>query len=227
MMSPVGLNVAKFYPAPNYNAVGNNYQAFANNIDNWDSFVAKGDERLSDKDTFSVNFGKRYERKNGPWQGSNLGEFGDGERDDNELGGLTYTHIFSPRLILEARGGLSRNPERQHILANGGSGVPINNFPTAAQLGIQGSTSNPMLAGFPKISVTNYLALGFNDGEPVQLSGIAQNHKEQIFRLTELHRIDLQPLSDQRKPRNPLQDGPDQVKALGDRYCRCREKHAR
>jgi hypothetical protein len=168
LMNPVGRAVASFYPAPNYNAVAHNYQAFANNVDNWDSFVAKGDERLSDKDTFSVNFGKHYERNNAPWAGSNLGEFGNYVRNDRELGGLTYTHIFSPGLILEARGGVSRTAEREHSLFNGGFGLPSVTFPTAAQLGMQGSTTNPMLAGFPLIDVTNYLAVGFSADEPVQ-----------------------------------------------------------
>jgi outer membrane receptor protein involved in Fe transport len=168
LMSPVGLAVARFYPAPNYNAVGNNYQSFANNIDNWDSFVAKGDERLTDKDTFSVVFSKRFERSNAPFAASKLGEFGNYVRNDREIGGLTYTRIFSPTLILQVRGGVSRNAEREHILSDGGFGLPSNTLPTAAQLGMQGSTSDPMLAGFPLINVTNYLALGFGNDMPRQ-----------------------------------------------------------
>jgi outer membrane receptor protein involved in Fe transport len=166
LMSPVGLNIAKYYPLPNYNQSGNNYQSYADNIDNWDSIVVKGDERLTDKDTFSVNFGKRFERSNAPFKASNLAEFGNTLRDDRELGGLTYTHIFSPGLILEARGGVSRASVRQNILPDGGDGVPVNHFPTAQQLGIQGSTTNPMLAGFPLIKVTNYLSVGFIANQP-------------------------------------------------------------
>src|ERR1019366_3238820 len=168
LMSPVGLAVARFYPAPNYNNIVNNYQSFVNNVDNWDSFVVKGDERLTDKDNFSVNFGKHYERNNAPWAASNMGEFGNYVRNDRELGGLSYTHIFSPGLILEARGGLSRTAEREHSLNSGGFGLPAETFPIAAQLGILGSTSNPVLAGFPLITVTNYLKLGFSADEPVQ-----------------------------------------------------------
>jgi outer membrane receptor protein involved in Fe transport len=168
LLSPVGLAVSKFYPLPNYNQSGNNYQAFVNNIDNWDSVVTKGDERLTDKDTISVNWGKHWERNNAPWASSNLGEFGNYIRNDREMGGLTYTHIFSPTLVLEARGGLTRTAEPEHVLANGGFGLPSETFPTAAQLGIQGSTSDPMLAGFPLINVTNYLKLGFAADEPNQ-----------------------------------------------------------
>jgi outer membrane receptor protein involved in Fe transport len=168
MMNPVGVAVAKFYPAPNYVSPANNYQSFANHIDNWDSITSKFDERLSDKDTFSVNWGKRWERSNAPFAQDALGEFGNYVRDDREMGGLTYTHLFSPTLIFEARGGVARTSEREHILANGGFGLPNETFPTAAQLGIQGSTTNPMLQGFPLVTVTNYLALGFQNNQPVQ-----------------------------------------------------------
>lgn len=71
-------------------------------------------------------------------------------------------------LILEVRGGISRTSEREHILSDGGFGLPEETFPTAAQLGMQGSTSNPMLAGFPLINVTSYLSLGYAANEPVQ-----------------------------------------------------------
>jgi outer membrane receptor protein involved in Fe transport len=168
LMSPVGLAVARFYPIPNYISPANNYQAFANNIDNWDSLTTRFDERLDDKDTLFIDWGKRYERKNAPWAGSDLGEFGNYIRDDREMGGLTYTRIFSPTLILDLRGGIARTSEREHILSDGGFGLPQETFPTAAQLGMQGSTTDPMFAGFPKINVTNYLGLGYAANEPVQ-----------------------------------------------------------
>jgi hypothetical protein len=160
LMSPQGLAVAKFYPAPNYHSVANNYQAFANNLSNWDAIVVKGDERLTSKDSFTVIFSKRWARGTAPFDESNLGEFPTYTRDDRELGGLTYTRIFSPTLIMEARGGISRNAERQSIVNAG--------FPTGAQLGIQGGISDPALAGMPTINVTNYLTIGFNPAMPRQ-----------------------------------------------------------
>ena len=69
-------------------------------------------------------------------------------------------HVFSS-LISEARAGFSRNAEREHIVCRLGQ-------PTAAQLGMAGSTTDPMLAGFPKINVTNYATLGYTANEPVQ-----------------------------------------------------------
>src|SRR6266446_4985511 len=47
MFSPVALNVMAFYPLPNRVAVGNNYLATANNVDDWDSFLGKVDHRFS------------------------------------------------------------------------------------------------------------------------------------------------------------------------------------
>ena len=168
LMSPVGLAVAKFYPLPNYVSPANNYQSYAVNINNWDSITSKFDERINDQNTVSVNWGKRWERSNAPWAEDALGEFGNYVRDDREMGGVTYTHIFSPTLVFEARGGIARTAEREHILANGGYGLHSESFPSAAQLGIQGSTTNPMLQGFPLVTVTNYLALGFANNQPVQ-----------------------------------------------------------
>src|SRR5260370_24754781 len=61
---------------------------------------------------------------------------------------------------MEARLGVSRNASREHILEHG--------HPNAASLGMQGSTSDPMLAGFPLINVTGYLPVGYAANEPVQ-----------------------------------------------------------
>src|SRR5262249_32720927 len=95
-----------------------------------------------------------------PWAGSNLGLFQNGVRDDRELGGIDYTHIFSPTLLTEIRLGISRNATREHMIADGGD--------VAAQLGMQGSTQDPLLRGFPLVNVTNYLSLGYANNEPVQ-----------------------------------------------------------
>src|SRR5260370_4731522 len=96
----------------------------------------------------------------GPGAGRELGTCGDGIRDDRSRGGLDFTHMFSPTLLSEARFGVSRNAQREHILAHG--------HPTAAQLGMPGTTTDPMLEGFPLINVTNYLPVGYAANEPVQ-----------------------------------------------------------
>ncbi len=160
LFNPIGVNVLSFYPLPNRTAPGNNYQSSADNVNNWDSFLGKVDHRFSSTDSMAVRFGKRFGRNNAPWAGSDLGVFGNYVRDDRELGGVDFTHIFSPTLLASFRFGLSRNASREHILDHG--------FPTAAGLGMQGSTSDPLLAGLPLINITNYLPVGYAANEPVQ-----------------------------------------------------------
>jgi hypothetical protein len=158
--SPVGVKVLSYYPLPNRTANGNNYIATANNNDNWDSFLGKVDHRFSNTDSMAVRFGKRFGRNNAPWAGSNLGIFQNYIRDDRELGGVDFTHMFSPTLISEFRFGFSRNASREHIIGDGGD--------TAAQLGMQGSSHDPLLRGFPLVNITNYLSIGYAANEPVQ-----------------------------------------------------------
>ena len=160
MFNPIAINLAQFYPLPNVNIAQNNYQAFAKNISNWDSFVFKVDERISDKDSLSVNFGKRFTRNNTPWAGSNLGIFQAHTRDDREAGGLIYRHMFSPALLMEWNAGMSRGATFGTLTPTSG-GVY-----TGSQLGIQGSTTDPRLEGFPWVRPTNYLSLGYNQNDP-------------------------------------------------------------
>src|SRR5207302_4159641 len=136
-------------PSPNRSSLRNNYIASANNNNEWDSFVSKIDHRFSSADSMAIRFGKRFGRNNAPWAGSNVGIFRNYVRDDRELGGVDYTHMFSPTLTSELRFGLSRNASREHIISDGAD--------TAAQLGMQGSTHDPLLRGFPLINITNYL----------------------------------------------------------------------
>ena len=158
--SPIALKVIKYYPLPNRFALGNNLLATATHTNRWDSFVTKIDHKFSSKDSLAVRYGKRYGRNNAPWAGSNLGIFQNEVRDDRSLGGVDFTHMFSPTILMELRVGMSRNSSREH---NKTDGLPE----TAASLGIQGSTTNPDLAGFPLIHSTNYLSVGFANNQPV------------------------------------------------------------
>jgi hypothetical protein len=160
LFSPVGLNVIAQYPQADRANLGNNYLATAHINNNWDSFVGKIDQRFSESDSVAFRFGKRFGRNNAPWAGSNLGIFQNYIRDDRLLGGIDYTHMFSPTLLAEFRFGVTRNASREHIISDGAD--------TAVEIGMQGSTHDPMLRGFPRINVTNYLAVGFAANEPVQ-----------------------------------------------------------
>jgi hypothetical protein len=161
LMSPIGQKIVSYYPLPNRTAIGNNYIVAPTLVSNYNSFISRGDHRINDKNSITVTYGKRFAWSNAPAEYSNLSLFGVATRDDRELGGLSFTHIFSPSLILESRFGLSRNSTRDSLMGN---------YPTAAQLGMVGSS--PELQGFPaafpQIAVTGYLAMGYGNNEPVQ-----------------------------------------------------------
>jgi len=108
----------------------------------------------------AVRFGKRFGRSNAPWAGSNLGIFQNDVRDDRELGGVDFTHLFTPAFLVEARFGVSRNASREQIISDGSD--------SAVELGMVGSTHDPLLRGFPLVNVTNYLSLGHANNQPVQ-----------------------------------------------------------
>jgi hypothetical protein len=161
LIDPIALKVMEWYPLPNYRGVGLNYQATRNHFSNWDSILGKVDHRFSDRDSISVRYSYRWAPNNAPWAGSDLGEFPNFIQDNRSLGGITYMHMFSPSLISDARIGFSRNAEKEHILTEFGQ-------PTAAQLGMADSTTDPLLAGFPLINITNYASVGYAANEPVQ-----------------------------------------------------------
>ena len=158
MFSPVAVQLLKLYPLPNRTALGNNFQSTNAHINSFDSYLTRGDHRFNDKDNISVRYGKHFARTNAPDGESNLGEFDTFTHDDRELGGLTYTHIFTPALLTEFHFGLSRTADYDTLLGN---------WPTAAQVGMSGSTTTPGLVGLPTINVTNYLALGYPANEPI------------------------------------------------------------
>ncbi len=161
VQDPVGQKILSYYPLPNRTAIGNNYYVAPNRYNNYNSFIGRADHRINDKNTITVTYGKRFAWTSNPAEYSDLSLFGTTERDDRELGGLSYTRIFSPTVVLESRFGLSRCATRDGLAGN---------YPTAAQLGMVGSyAGNPAFpAAFPQIAVTGYLNIGYGNNEPVQ-----------------------------------------------------------
>ena len=159
--SPVALKLLSYYPLPNYAGVGLNYQATEVVTNNWASILGKADHRFSQKDSLSVRYGYRWNPNTAPWAGTNLGGFGNDVSDNRLLGGITHVHLFSPSLVNEFRAGVSRNAQHEHIDMPAGQA-------SAIDLGMAGSTTDSLAAGFPRVQVTNYATLGYASNEPVQ-----------------------------------------------------------
>jgi hypothetical protein len=157
---PIGQRVLDFYPLPNRADPRNNYIVSARDVDSWDSFVGKVDHRFSTKDSIALRYQKRFLRASAPFAGSNLGIFGNSQRDDRSLLGLDLTHIFSPSFLAEVRGGFSRNATREYEIWTGRN--------IAAEFGIPGTTTDPMLIGFPRFTVLGHFDVGAAANQPVQ-----------------------------------------------------------
>jgi len=160
-LNPIGLNIVQYYPLPNRADPRNNYIVSANDEDNWNSILAKVDHRLTDNDTISWRYQMRLADTENPFAGgSDLGIFGMTQDDDRSLMGLNWTHLFSPTVIMELRGGYSRNHTDQRGNFQGQN--------IAAELGLPELVSDPELMDWPKIYVLDHFQLGTGASEPVQ-----------------------------------------------------------
>ena len=78
------------------------------------------------------------------------------------LAGLTHTHMFSPMLVNEFRAGMSRTVHIEPPVQAG--------HDYAADLGIPGTTKDPHLVGFPRITVRDLIALGNDAAVPTEFT---------------------------------------------------------
>lgn len=107
-INPIGSKLISIFPTPNYKdpnpSVLKNYLAVDTNNDSRNSMNLKGDANLSQSDTLSIRFSKQWLTKDrsGYMPDSWIG--GHATLNGNNLG-ATYTHIFSPSVVNEARGG--------------------------------------------------------------------------------------------------------------------------
>jgi hypothetical protein len=154
----VGEAVAAYYPLPN-RAGANNFQTNAAATDDWDNFLFKVDQRVGEKDNLSVLVLERFEQAANPFSGGAIG-FGATTNTTQELYGVSETRVFTPTLINEFRGGLTRTLDAE---LSTHAGV---NY--AQRLGISGTTLDPSLEGFPKFSVTGYETIGDSTSVPIR-----------------------------------------------------------
>ena len=163
--APQALAAQKFFPAPNLGGP-NNMAAYTVTPVNWDSWILKFDERISDKDSVSYRYTKRYNRSYAPYPNAratgsnNTGLFGANQRNHTTLTGLNYTRLFRPELINELRVAFTRVDEND---VGAFQGTDYN-----AQFGIPGLTTDPRLIGFPLIFISGYQQLGNGVNFPVK-----------------------------------------------------------
>lgn len=167
-MDPIGMRVQSEYPDPNLVAgvTGFNYRTSPSDYDRWNSYIAKVDHKLGEH-SLAFRYQIRYnDVQNRFAGGSDLGRFGAQNSDDRSLGGLDYTHMFTPTFIMELRGGFSRN-----------SAYNRGYFPgqdIASELGLpnlipeEHSANLPELLDWPRFQVANHAQIGTGANQPVQ-----------------------------------------------------------
>lgn len=147
---PTGVALLKAYPDPNYTdpnpTVRNNYYATDVNKDTLDSFNIKTDANLSAADRMTGRISQqRGSRLRSSWMPNQvLG--GNGKLDATNVG-LTYTHIFSPSVVNEARAGYN-------YLNFGNSMLNQDEVIDPAQ--IPGYNVLSFARGYPSLSIRNY-----------------------------------------------------------------------
>ena len=165
-LSPVALAAQKFAPLPNQGGI-NNLSAYAVSPSDFDSFIGKIDQRLTEKDTIAFRLTDRWNHSANPYGNAvqigsnNTGLFGGIGHTHILLAGLTYTHIFAPTLINELRVAFTRtNSQSEGSFVGNGTDYD-------AQFGLPSSTTLPALVGFPQIQITGYQQIGPSDALPV------------------------------------------------------------
>jgi hypothetical protein len=154
-ISPIAAKVLALVPLPNIPGAGatNNYQANPNFHDTATQFDIKLDQVLRQADhlTYRYSWGRTnivqnpiFGNAGGPASGG-----GEGEGTNTVFNtALEYTHILSPTLFTELRGGIDHYRNNQ---TPSGYGVDV-----ATQLGIPGVNVSPFTSGPPTIDITGY-----------------------------------------------------------------------
>ena len=159
-IDPIATALLKNYPSPNYANGANNFLSNISSPDTWNSFVFKVDQKAGTKDNVSARVLTRWETSGNPYAGSPLGKFGASTKSFQSLYGVAETHVFTPSLVNEFHGGLTRTVSNESAADAG-----INQ---AAVLGIPGTTTDPNLVGFPKFTITGYETIGDNASDPIR-----------------------------------------------------------
>jgi Carboxypeptidase regulatory-like domain/TonB dependent receptor/TonB-dependent Receptor Plug Domain len=158
------IKLLSAYPGPNvtpasFNNFGltSNYQVLRPQPDNTHQLDIRVDENFSEKDQAFTRFSYSHRLRNilntfiGPIDNSG---FGNGNFTDSSWNAaVSETHVFSPRMINEARIGYNRLISDALPDIASVQGVP-------AQFGIQGAPQGPTLGGLPLLNISGLTAVG-------------------------------------------------------------------
>jgi hypothetical protein len=157
-LDPNAIKLMSLYPAPTQAGLNNNYSINRNNRTDVNSFDSRFDQVISTKDQLFVRYSlsRSPSISPPPFDGyADGGGFSDGTQHvDTQGAAISYTHIFSPTLINEARIGFNReHTSRIQAYGNDTSNIP-------GQFGIQGVPQIPGNGGLPYFGIGGLTQLG-------------------------------------------------------------------
>ncbi len=148
MVNPIAMGLLRFYPLPNEAGNANNYQFETAQASNSDNLGFRIQREITSLDRLSLNF--QYQDRNG----TTAQPFGYSD-DTNGYGlnaTLQWTRNISTTALNNAQIRFNRNyTQVTPFFASGGD--------VAAQLGIPGTSSNPLDYGPPTLNFTNFASL--------------------------------------------------------------------
>ncbi|HJR08289.1 MAG TPA: TonB-dependent receptor [Pyrinomonadaceae bacterium] len=161
--NPIGRAIAALYPLPNRNVPFANFVSSPTSIDRNDNFDVRVDHKFSNSSDFTArySFGDRnfFDPFTGPTF-SLVPGFGNyvPRRSQNLM--LSETHVFSPRVVNEARFAFSRVAS---AVTSEGQGESLNR-----RVGLPELSANPRDFGLSFITITGYSPIGDEFNNPQQ-----------------------------------------------------------
>ena len=166
LIDPISLKILALVPHAQSSALANNYQQNTEFTKNNTSFDTKIDHNFSAKDRLAFRFSRAVQNPfqqpifglaGGP---ANGGFQGQGEQHE-QSGAINETHIFSPTLIMETRGGISHY---RNVTT-----TPDHGTAATTALGIPGANIDAFTSGLTQIEVQNNIAnplVGYSASQP-------------------------------------------------------------
>ncbi|MGC2658617.1 MAG: TonB-dependent receptor, partial [Bryobacteraceae bacterium] len=193
LLSPTALGLLNYYPKPNEAGSTNNYLYETANIANTDNLILRVQRNITRKDRLSVVF--QYQDRNG--QTANPFQYFDTTSGYGLNTNLQWTHNINATSLNTLQVQFNRNYTKINPHFADGSNV-------AEELGITGSSSNPVNFGPPNLNFTNFS--GLSDANYTLTRNQTQIANESINVIRGLHtmsmgfgygRYDLSTLTDQ------------------------------
>jgi hypothetical protein len=178
LLNPTALGLLRYYPLPNEPGNANNYQYETAQVGNTDNLGVRVQRNITKNDRLSGNF--QYQDRNGT-AAQPFGYF-DSSSGYGISARLQWTRNLTSTALSNAQIRFNRNTNRIVPFFSLGTDV-------AAELGIPGTSSNPIDYGPPTLNFTNFAAL--SDQTATLTRNQSQGVSESISLLKGVHSITL------------------------------------